>query len=109
MQQMETSVSGIYAIGDVTGKAMLAHVASAQGKVAVENIMGHQTADAATTWFLRGFLRCLKSVGLDVTEAASAGTNGDEGRHAERRPQDRPFSIRGVGEGPGGRGHDGLL
>jgi dihydrolipoamide dehydrogenase len=42
--QMETSVPGIYAIGDVTGKAMLAHVASAQGKVAVENILGHRTS-----------------------------------------------------------------
>ena len=40
--QMETTVPGIYAIGDVVGKAMLAHVASAQGKVAVENIMGRQ-------------------------------------------------------------------
>lgn len=39
--KMETNVPGIYAIGDVVGKAMLAHVASAQGKVAVENIMGH--------------------------------------------------------------------
>ena len=42
--QMETTVSGIYAIGDVVGKAMLAHVASAQGKVAVEHIMGHQAS-----------------------------------------------------------------
>jgi len=42
-ERMETTVPGIYAIGDVVGKAMLAHVASAQGKVAVENIMGHQT------------------------------------------------------------------
>ena len=42
-EKMETSTAGIYAIGDVTGKAMLAHVASAQGKVAVENIMGHRT------------------------------------------------------------------
>lgn len=41
--RMETTVPGIFAIGDVVGKAMLAHVASAQGKVAVENIMGHQT------------------------------------------------------------------
>ena len=41
--RMETSVPGIYAIGDVVGKVMLAHVASAQGKVAVENIMGHET------------------------------------------------------------------
>ena len=40
--QMATTVPGIYAIGDVVGKAMLAHVASAHGKVAVENIMGHQ-------------------------------------------------------------------
>jgi dihydrolipoamide dehydrogenase len=38
--RMETNVPGIYAIGDVVGKAMLAHVASAQGKVAVENILG---------------------------------------------------------------------
>lgn len=39
--RMETNVLGIYAIGDVVGKAMLAHVASAQGKVAVENILDH--------------------------------------------------------------------
>ena len=37
---METSVPGVYAIGDVTGKSMLAHVASAQGKVAASNAMG---------------------------------------------------------------------
>jgi dihydrolipoamide dehydrogenase len=43
-EKMETNVPGVYAIGDVVGKAMLAHVASAQGKVAVENIMGHPTA-----------------------------------------------------------------
>ena len=40
-ERMETTVPGVYAIGDVTGKAMLAHVASAQGKVAVRNILGH--------------------------------------------------------------------
>ena len=39
--RMETNVRGVYAIGDVVGKAMLAHVASAQGKVAVQNILGH--------------------------------------------------------------------
>jgi dihydrolipoamide dehydrogenase len=43
-ERMETSVPGVYAIGDVVGKAMLAHVASAQGKVAVRNILGHPTA-----------------------------------------------------------------
>jgi dihydrolipoamide dehydrogenase len=40
--RMETNRPGIYAIGDVTGKAMLAHVASTQGQVAVENILGHR-------------------------------------------------------------------
>ena len=38
---LETNVPGVYAIGDVTGKAMLAHVASAQGKVAVDNLVGN--------------------------------------------------------------------
>ena len=40
---LETNVPGVYAIGDVVGKAMLAHVASAQGKVAVDNLMGNAT------------------------------------------------------------------
>src|SRR6266851_932943 len=43
-ERMETTLTGVYAIGDVTGKALLAHVASAQGKVAVRNILGHPTA-----------------------------------------------------------------
>ena len=38
---METNVPGVYAIGDVVGKAMLAHVASAQGKVAADNLVGN--------------------------------------------------------------------
>ena len=37
---METNINGIYAIGDAIGKTMLAHAASAEGIVAVENILG---------------------------------------------------------------------
>ena len=37
---METSRLGIFAIGDVAGKSMLAHAASEEGVTAVENIMG---------------------------------------------------------------------
>lgn len=37
---MQTSVPGVYAIGDVTGKMALAHVASAQGVTAVEAMAG---------------------------------------------------------------------
>ncbi len=39
-EKMETNVPGIYAIGDVTGKYMLAHVASHQGIVAGSNAGG---------------------------------------------------------------------
>ena len=42
-ERMATNVPGILAIGDVTGKAMLAHVASAQGVSAVEGIAGRET------------------------------------------------------------------
>lgn len=39
---LKTSVDGVYAIGDVNGKAMLAHTASMEGIVAVENICGEK-------------------------------------------------------------------
>jgi len=46
-EHMRTNVfsasGGVYAIGDVTGKLPLAHVASAQGIVAVETIAGAET------------------------------------------------------------------
>jgi dihydrolipoamide dehydrogenase len=40
---MRTSVPHIYAIGDVTAKVQLAHVASAQGEIAAESIAGVET------------------------------------------------------------------
>lgn len=40
---MRTNVKGIYAIGDVTGKLQLAHVAEAMGVVAAETIAGAET------------------------------------------------------------------
>ncbi len=39
-EKMETNIPGIYAVGDVTGRMMLAHVASRQGIVAAENALG---------------------------------------------------------------------
>ena len=42
-EKMQTSVPNIYAIGDLTGKLLLAHVASAMGIVAAENIAGAET------------------------------------------------------------------
>ena len=40
---MATNVPGVFAIGDVTGKMALAHVASAQGVAAAEHIAGRET------------------------------------------------------------------
>jgi dihydrolipoamide dehydrogenase len=39
-EHMQTSVSNVYAIGDVTGKFMLAHVASHAGLVAIDHLHG---------------------------------------------------------------------
>jgi dihydrolipoamide dehydrogenase len=41
--RMATNIAGVWAIGDVTGKLMLAHVASAMGIVAAEHIAGVET------------------------------------------------------------------
>jgi dihydrolipoamide dehydrogenase len=42
-EKMQTNVPNIWAIGDVTGKLMLAHVGSAMGIVCAENIAGQET------------------------------------------------------------------
>jgi dihydrolipoamide dehydrogenase len=42
-EKMATNIPGIWAVGDVTGKLMLAHVGSAQGIVCAENIGGVET------------------------------------------------------------------
>ncbi|WP_320045657.1 dihydrolipoyl dehydrogenase [uncultured Ilyobacter sp.] len=39
-EKQETNIPGVYAIGDLNGVFNLAHVASAEGIIAVENIMG---------------------------------------------------------------------
>jgi dihydrolipoamide dehydrogenase len=42
-EKMQTNVPNIWAIGDVTGKLMLAHVGSAMGIICAENIAGAET------------------------------------------------------------------
>jgi dihydrolipoamide dehydrogenase len=43
-KQLKTDDASIYAIGDIVGGAMLAHKAAAEGKVAVEAILGNKVA-----------------------------------------------------------------
>lgn len=40
---LNTNIKGVYAIGDVNGRYQLAHVASHEGIVAIENILGENT------------------------------------------------------------------
>jgi dihydrolipoamide dehydrogenase len=73
-EKMQTSVPGIYAIGDVTGKAMLAHVASHQGMIAAINATGgeafmHYHAVPAVIFTLPE----IAMVGLTVEEALKQG------------------------------------
>ncbi len=42
-EYLRTDIPNIYAVGDVTGKVMLAHVASAQAECAIRNICGENT------------------------------------------------------------------
>jgi dihydrolipoamide dehydrogenase len=48
-EKMATNIPGIWAIGDVTGKLMLAHVGSAQGIVCAENIAGVERPESGHT------------------------------------------------------------
>lgn len=40
-EQMRTNVEGVYAAGDVTGFSLLAHTASREGEVVINNLCGH--------------------------------------------------------------------
>ena len=48
---MQTTVPGIYAIGDVNGRQMLAHAAEAQAKVAVRHILHSRNAETDSPLF----------------------------------------------------------
>jgi len=67
-ERMETKIPGVYAIGDVVGGYMLAHVAMDEGKCAVENALGQ-----AAKVDYRAVPRCVYTspevAGLGLTEA----------------------------------------
>lgn len=68
---METPAKGVYCIGDANGRILLAHAASAQGVVAVENALGaHKEADAPVPLCVYTFPE-IAAVGL-TQEAAEA-------------------------------------
>jgi dihydrolipoamide dehydrogenase len=72
---MSTNVPGIYAVGDVTGKLLLAHVASAQGVMAAEVIAGveSQPLDYVTMPRATYCLPQIASFGLTEQQAREQG------------------------------------
>ncbi|APH19619.1 dihydrolipoyl dehydrogenase [Clostridium botulinum] len=78
---MGTNIKGIYAIGDCTGKNMLAHVASDQGIIAVENIMGkNKKMDYKTVPACVYTKPELASVGLTEEQAKQKGVDYKVGK-----------------------------
>jgi dihydrolipoamide dehydrogenase len=73
-EHMRTGVPNIYAVGDVTGKKMFAHVAAAGGIVAAENIAGIKTAINYKTVPICMYCSPeVASVGLSEEEAKKRG------------------------------------
>jgi dihydrolipoamide dehydrogenase len=70
----ETNLPGLYAVGDCNAKLMLAHAASAQGKAAVEHIMGHKPSYHAGA--IPSCIYCtpeISAVGMTEEQAKAAG------------------------------------
>lgn len=79
--RMETSVKGIYAIGDVAGKVLLAHVASAQGMIAAANAAGqNRMMDYSVVPSCIYTSPEVASVGLTEAEAVRKGYSLKVGR-----------------------------
>ena len=77
-ERYETSLPGIYAIGDVTGGVMLAHAAAAEGRNAVR-IMAGRTAAEDMRWipsciYTEPEIAC---VGMTLDEAKADGIDAD--------------------------------
>ncbi len=79
--RMETNIAGIYAAGDAIGGILLAHVASAEGEVAVENALGKKSVID-----YRVVPRCIytmpevAAVGLTESQAREEGLDLKVGR-----------------------------
>ena len=73
-QKMQTNVPHIYAVGDCNGGVMLAHVASAEGIVAVETIIGKRSQiDFKTIPYCVYTKPELASVGMTEAQARDQG------------------------------------
>lgn len=87
--RLATNVPGIYAIGDVTGEALLAHVASRQGEVAAEVIAGHDS---------RMDYRAVPYVVFSTPEIAGVGLTSQEAKEKGIPVEEGPFPFSASGK-----------
>jgi dihydrolipoamide dehydrogenase len=90
-----TNVDHVYAIGDVTGKLMLAHVAEAMGIVAAETIAGAETMPVAYDFVPRATY-CQPQIASFGYSEAQAKEKGYDVKTASF-----PFSANGKAQGLG--------
>ena len=90
-----TNVPGVYAIGDCTGKLMLAHVAEAMGIVAAETINGAETMPVAYDFVPRATY-CMPQIGSFGYSEAQAKEKGYDVKTATF-----PFTANGKAMGLG--------
>jgi len=93
-EKMRTNIPGIYAVGDVVGKIMLAHVASREGIVAVENISGKE--------ILMDY-KVVPNCVFSMPEVASVGLTEEEARKENNniKVSKFPFMANGKALGMG--------
>jgi len=86
---LETSAQNIYAIGDVNGGILLAHVASYEGLVAVENCLGGD---------VKRELKVVPSCIYTFPEIASIGLTEDQARDEGYEPVTGTFRLGSSGK-----------
>jgi dihydrolipoamide dehydrogenase len=94
-ERMATNVPGVWAIGDVTGKAMFAHVGSAMGIICAENIAGAETVTLDYTMMPRAIYSQPQVASFGLTEAQARE------KGAELRVGRFPFQANGKALGYG--------
>ena len=88
-EYLETSAPGVYAIGDANGGQMLAHVASYEAFVAVDNCLGARRARD---------LRSTPSCTYSTPEVASVGLNEEQATESGYQPVTGTYRFAALGK-----------
>jgi dihydrolipoamide dehydrogenase len=87
---MRTCADRVYAAGDVTGRVMLAHAASAQARLAVDHMLGHAPTPLDEA--------LIPSAIFTAPEIGCVGLTEEAARAAGREVRCGKFDVRGLGK-----------